>query len=181
MKIEQKKEGFTIIEVVLVLAIAGLIFLMVFIAWPALQRNQRDTQRRNDYSMLSTAISNYIANNGGKLNKIMGKYTDSSIVKLEAKTYINEDGTDPNGKNYELFAVRCIGKGSEINGCSNATFYNAVKNEDDMKQKVYVVLEADCSGQVGGHSYPQFVDSTRAFAIYGYLEGGSHTFCSASQ
>ncbi|MBP5711591.1 MAG: type II secretion system protein, partial [Prevotella sp.] len=57
------KQGFTIIEVVLVLAIAGLIFLMVFIAWPALQRSQRDTQRRNDYSMLSTAVSNYATNN----------------------------------------------------------------------------------------------------------------------
>ena len=32
------KKGFTIIEVVLVLAIAGLIFLMVFVALPALQR-----------------------------------------------------------------------------------------------------------------------------------------------
>ena len=38
--------GFTIIEVVLVLAIAGLIFLMVFVALPALQRSQRDTQRK---------------------------------------------------------------------------------------------------------------------------------------
>lgn len=43
-----KTQGFTIIEVVLVLAIAGLIFLMVFIALPALQRSQRDTQRRDD-------------------------------------------------------------------------------------------------------------------------------------
>ncbi|MCL2869540.1 prepilin-type N-terminal cleavage/methylation domain-containing protein, partial [Candidatus Saccharibacteria bacterium] len=34
------RQGFTIIEVVLVLAIAGLIFLMVFIALPALQRSQ---------------------------------------------------------------------------------------------------------------------------------------------
>ncbi|MBP9552373.1 type II secretion system protein [Candidatus Saccharibacteria bacterium] len=32
----QTKKAFTIIEVVLVLAIAGLIFLMVFIALPAL-------------------------------------------------------------------------------------------------------------------------------------------------
>ncbi|MBS7346174.1 MAG: type II secretion system protein, partial [Candidatus Sacchiramonaceae bacterium] len=44
---KHKKYGFTIIEVVLVLAIAGLIFLVVFIALPALQRNQRDTQREN--------------------------------------------------------------------------------------------------------------------------------------
>jgi prepilin-type N-terminal cleavage/methylation domain-containing protein len=40
----ENKKGFTIIEVVLVLAIAALIFLMVFSALPALQRNQRDTR-----------------------------------------------------------------------------------------------------------------------------------------
>ena len=40
--------GFTIIEVALVLAIAGLIFLVVFLALPALQRSQRDTARRQD-------------------------------------------------------------------------------------------------------------------------------------
>ena len=44
------KKGFTIIEVVLVLAIAGLIFLMVFVALPQLQSSQRDTQRRQDMS-----------------------------------------------------------------------------------------------------------------------------------
>ena len=48
----QTNKGFTIIEVVLVLAIAGLIFLMVFIALPALQRNQRDTQRKTSLNNL---------------------------------------------------------------------------------------------------------------------------------
>ena len=62
-----QKPAFTIIEVVLVLAIAGLIFLMVFIALPALQRNQRDTQRKNDMSRLKTAIDSYKSNNRGNL------------------------------------------------------------------------------------------------------------------
>ncbi len=62
-----ERGGFTIIEVVLVLAIAGLIFLMVFIALPALQRSQRDTQRRTNMSALQTAITNYQNNNNGKL------------------------------------------------------------------------------------------------------------------
>lgn len=64
---KNKEKGFTIIEVVLVLAIAGLIFLMVFIALPALQRNQRDTQRRNDLSRAITAVTNYQTNNRNKL------------------------------------------------------------------------------------------------------------------
>jgi len=63
----QTQKGFTIIEVVLVLAIAGLIFLMVFIALPALQRNQRDTQRKGDMGRLSSAIISYTNSNRGKI------------------------------------------------------------------------------------------------------------------
>lgn len=59
------KEGFTIIEVVLVLAIAGLIFLMIFIAWPALQRSQRDTARKNDLNTVASAVASYRSNNRG--------------------------------------------------------------------------------------------------------------------
>ncbi len=68
MSTEPKKDkGFTIIEVVLVLAIAGLIFLMVFIALPALQRNQRDTQRRNDMNRAQAALQQYQTNNRNSL------------------------------------------------------------------------------------------------------------------
>ena len=63
---QPNNKGFTIIEVVLVLAIAGLIFLMVFIALPALQRNQRDTQRKNDLATFASALQNYAANNRGR-------------------------------------------------------------------------------------------------------------------
>lgn len=62
-----KEKGFTIIEVVLVLAIAALIFLMVFIALPALQRSQRDTQRKSDVARVSTQITNYASANRNKI------------------------------------------------------------------------------------------------------------------
>lgn len=64
---KNKEKGFTIIEVVLVLAIAGLIFLMVFIALPALQRGQRDTQRRDDVSRFVSQLTSYSTNNRGSL------------------------------------------------------------------------------------------------------------------
>ena len=63
----KSKEGFTIIEVVLVLAIAGLIFLMVFVAFPALQRSQKDTRRQSDIERLSSQITNFKTNNSGKI------------------------------------------------------------------------------------------------------------------
>lgn len=59
MKSNTNSKGFTIIEVVLVLAIAALIFLMIFIALPALQRGQRDNSRKQDASVTATAIQTY--------------------------------------------------------------------------------------------------------------------------
>lgn len=65
--VKTNQKGFSIIEVVLVLAIAGLIFLMVFVALPALQRSQRDQARRSDVGVVGSAISSYASNNRGKL------------------------------------------------------------------------------------------------------------------
>lgn len=62
---KQQAKGFTIIEVVLVLAIAALIFLLVFLALPALQRSRRDTQRRQDLSRVLSQVQTYQANNNG--------------------------------------------------------------------------------------------------------------------
>ena len=73
------KKGFTIIEVVLVLAIAGLIFAMVFIALPALQRSQRDQSRKSDISTVAAAINNWNSanRNGGTFNEeSLRKYVD---------------------------------------------------------------------------------------------------------
>ena len=83
------KEGFTIIEVVLVLAIAGLIFLMVFVALPALQRSQRDTARRNDMSRVDTSLVQYQTNNSTLNNNL-----PAAGVFIPVETDVNSDG-DP--------------------------------------------------------------------------------------
>lgn len=68
-KLQKQKSnaGFTIIEVMIVLAIAGLILLIVFLAVPALQRNSRNTQRKNDVQAALGAVSEFESNNAGAL------------------------------------------------------------------------------------------------------------------
>ena len=60
-------KGFTIIEVMIVLAIAGLIILIVLLAVPALQRNGRNTAIKNDASALTAAVAEFASNNDGAL------------------------------------------------------------------------------------------------------------------
>lgn len=65
-KLKNKKDqGFTIIEVMIVLAIAGLILLIVFLAVPALQRNAHNTSIKNDVSGVLGAVNTYVNDNNG--------------------------------------------------------------------------------------------------------------------
>ena len=64
---DKQTNGFTIIEVMIVLAIAGLIMLIVFLAVPSLQMSSRNTQRKSDVAAVLNAVGQYETNNGGSL------------------------------------------------------------------------------------------------------------------
>lgn len=90
-----KKDGFTIIEVVLVLAIAGLIFLMVFLALPALQRNQRDSQRTQDAAQAISQLQSYA-------NSKRGNVPSSYEGFASFWSSYMEDVKSPSGEEYEV-------------------------------------------------------------------------------
>ena len=148
------KKGFTIIEVVLVLAIAGLIFLMVFVALPALQRNQRDTQRKQDYADLAAAIINSASSNGGKP---IGSGS-TTVVSPSSSSFVNKDGKDPQGRIYQISASD---KPSSVSQISPITGNGNID--------VFVYYKAQCvNGQPDAGGNKQFV-------IYAPLETG--TYC----
>jgi prepilin-type N-terminal cleavage/methylation domain-containing protein len=62
----KKEKGFTLIEIVLVLAIAGLLLVIVFLAVSGAQKSRRDTQRKNDLSRIAAQVESYASNNGGQ-------------------------------------------------------------------------------------------------------------------
>ncbi len=125
--LKKKNEGFTIIEVLIVLAIAGLIMLIVFLAVPALQRNARNTQRKNDVSALLGAISEYVSNANGALpttaaqitaNARLGFYTPVTATNV---TYtVNTSATAPAGPGAGVNDVVQIHTNSKCNATGTA-------------------------------------------------------------
>src|SRR4051812_16796111 len=79
---KSNSEGFTIIEVMIVLAIAGLILLIVFLAVPALQRNPRNTQRKSDVGRVGSAASTIVSNANGS----MASLTRANVAKEVGQT-----------------------------------------------------------------------------------------------
>lgn len=187
---EGARGGFTIIEVVLVLAIAGLIFLMVFIALPTLQRSQRDTQRRTQLGLLVGQLQQYQTNNNGRLpdngetqyeqdNENMtvdqlgcgkGVTTKEKPAQCFVRRYINssavDDGAlnefvDPDGTPYNLTIT-------DKKDGGDATAMSSQFSD----HRVFIVKGARCDGE-------EIVTdgaNARDFAIYYKLEGNG-TYC----
>jgi prepilin-type N-terminal cleavage/methylation domain-containing protein len=90
---QSKQSGFTIIEVLIVLAIAGLILLVVFLAVPALQRNSRNTTAKNEASALASAATEFTNNAGGTLpvaaddDAILALTKNKTITGLTVEAY----------------------------------------------------------------------------------------------
>lgn len=91
--IKKNNQGFTIIEVLIVLAIAGLILLIVFLAVPNLQRNARNTTLKNDASALAAGFTEYSSNNGGSapttISNAGGKVTIGAPGTTQATATVN--------------------------------------------------------------------------------------------
>jgi prepilin-type N-terminal cleavage/methylation domain-containing protein len=64
-KTKLNKKGFTLIELVIVLAIAALILAGVLIAVSGAQKSRRDTQRKNDLSTMASYMEQYASNHQG--------------------------------------------------------------------------------------------------------------------
>lgn len=160
----RNNKGFTIIEVVLVLAIAGLIFLVVFLALPQLQASRRDTQRKSDASRFLAAIENSAGNHNGvypKAGKTTGLVPGTSDSEW-ADANIAGDFKDP----------------------SSADFYGpyltsqpAVGDITD-PGTIYYSLKASCKSD-GTDGFVTLDKTDRQVAVQMWLESG--VFCQDNQ
>ena len=125
------KKGFTLIEVVLVLAIGGLIFLLAFIAFRNASVNRRDGVRRADASRFVAEMDNYLGDSGATtppsnalgLALFVNKYIDANWSGPSGKAYRLDSDTSgfPEGPIDDKDSEFRYTVGSGKNGCDNTT------------------------------------------------------------
>ena len=115
----KRKEGFTIIEVLIVLAIAGLILLIVFLAVPALQRNSRNTAMKNDVQNVVGGIGEFQSANNGTLPTSVTTGTtgdgvvtysrsggNTTTIKIQGTTSVESSQNAPQASTPEQGTIR---------------------------------------------------------------------------
>lgn len=180
---KKTQKGFTIIEVALVLAIAALIFLTVFLAVPALQRNQRNDARKRDVSSVVAAVTAYMSNNptknlateqhganaisadtGKSTNTALGKYLDTLSNNTES-VEVPQNSAGLSGQSIDL---------SKYPGLYNT---DTKSPKDYQGNKITVVIGYRCDGTT------QIVKGNkRSAAVVGAAETsqGYDPYCSSA-
>ena len=86
----KNKKGFTLIELVIVLAIAALILAAVLLAVSGAQKSRRDTQRKSDLGQISAQLEQYGSNNAGSYPA-----TQAAFNTAFTGSYANANWKDP--------------------------------------------------------------------------------------
>lgn len=170
------RRGFTIIEVSLVIAIAGLIFLMVFVALPGLRASQRDTERREHMTNFLTQVKKYQTNNRGTLPGSSNTSYPVQVAWSESlsgtntswagfyRDYLGGDFVDPDGENYKIKVVKC-GVNPDVKCSADGSDLTNTFFPNDYT--MVVVLQSSCNGgETVGTSNP------RKLSVLYVMEGG---------
>lgn len=138
-----RRKGFTLIEIVIVLAIAALIMVIVFVAVQGANRARRDTSRKNDANTVLAQAEQWASNNNGDYPAALAGppvFATNPVTTAGNNPY-NLPVRDPNGNTYVY---------------NYATTAPAVNN-------ISVSRNSDCTGGTPGN---------RVFAVRAFQESG---------
>jgi prepilin-type N-terminal cleavage/methylation domain-containing protein len=172
-RLKTKQKGFTIIEVMIVLAIAGLILLIVFLAVPALQRAQRNTGRKEDAGRLVTAFQDFISNSSGNLPGQVNGASNGAFNSTQAKTDCSSIKSDAGTLNQytNLSCGTALGPNQMI--ISDASSSGTVSSSAPTGNEVEFVENAKCSG-TSSYSYSNI--QQQAVLFYSLETGGGYAW-----
>jgi prepilin-type N-terminal cleavage/methylation domain-containing protein len=177
----KERKGFTIIEVVLVLAIAGLIFMMVFLALPALQRSQRNTQRRNDLGIVSAAIQSFMSNNRGAVPRSATCTLDNNQRFTNTTGFATGDGAafcnyvgEASANVMVIQVVNPLGGGAAAQGIDGLVTAAATAANADRTNMIIVYTQASCNPTNPGNEVIR-VASRNSAAVVMLTEGGNNS------
>ncbi len=166
----KRQHGFTIIEVMIVLAIAGLIMAIVFYAVPQLRRSSNDNARRNLGTRISSELNNYAANNQGGLPIAGATTTFANCTTIATAGGCNSwytryltgvNITDPSGSTETINAA---------NNSVTTTPTWATAN-------LWINFGASCSGE----AFASTGNGSQTYAILVALDKSNTFYCISSQ
>ncbi len=125
MTLSKKEQGFTIVELLIVIVVIGILAALVVTTFTGIQQKARNTERQTDIKAIHGQVEAYYAQNGRY--PTLGNLNDGAFLTANMKGLDSEALKDPKGANTTLaaapaanvysYAVTATGGGA----CDNTT------------------------------------------------------------
>ena len=154
-KLNAEQSGVTIVELMIVIAVAALIIVLVLVAAPALQRNARNTQRRNDIGAIRGQLTTVFTNNNNEYPDL-NVFASDVLAQVEQAIYKGDAGGSVVG------AATCIGN----DATSPGNYTTAAALADQTGCTAAVTAPDTAAMWTGSTSTPSLPSETAENKIY---------------
>lgn len=161
--------GFTIIEVLVVLAIAGLILMILFLAVPALQRNSRNNARKNDAAVALAAIKRF----SNRSNRLPDQVTSPAAGRIRFECASGCSTSETTLKYFNGGVGEAAGQVEYTNPYQARGAYDAASDD-----RLSIVVGARCSETVSGQTETGAANQIAAVFM---VENGVNSYIGACQ
>lgn len=182
--------GLTFFEILIAVAVAGLVFSLIFVALPQMQQSQRNTQREKDLARFLTAVGNYQTSHSGRppfssASDLSARTTDLVTIYIDesCKPDISYDQDtppsdactsnqfrDPDGTIYHFNYLGDADSFIPEKTPDSGSFKTSYKSYKDAAHTIHVFSKATC-GMTGG--IVSVAGGNRYIAMLMVLEGDS--------
>lgn len=135
---KQSLNGFTIIEVLIVLSISGLILLLSLYMIPTLQRNSRNSSKKNDISVIFDQLSTFQSNHSGAMPTALDDFLRHANLSYYDKSSVSFTDVNSPSLSSDITIVTATG------GIANIT--NAYTDVDKVAIFNYRKCNPDMTG-----------------------------------
>ncbi len=142
-KLKKINEGFTIVETLIVLAIAALILIIVLIAVPDLQRSGKNTNTTTDANNIATTVQSFEGNNDGAIPTAISQPATDGTITVSTGTVAAPTGAVATGH---------IQASEAISPQSGAYPFAAASPSTD--GTIVVDFSASCTLATAGQTFP---------------------------
>lgn len=139
MKLHRKQQGFTIVELLIVIIVIGILATLVLVTFTGIQQSARNTQRQTDIKAVASHLETYNAKNS--YYPSVDDLNSATFVSTELKGLDKESTRDPK-------AGTTAGDYQFIDGDASSQKYGYVVTKDD---------GSECDNDVAGDECTKFI------------------------